>query len=129
MDTKAELKIPNIIDPLDPVKGFDLRVTDEQHVNIFPRGMTVDEFIVLAGASLELALKSAYNQMEAKVETEEDKTALRAALYDRLILITTEIAQSIYPEYVDLYEKTPEAFLEELDKKVKILNDATKDNK
>lgn len=110
-------------------KGFDLRVVEEQHVNITPIDISVDEFIVLSGAALELALKAAYNQMEDKVETDEDRTKLRAALYDRLILLTTEIAQSIYPEYVDLYEKTPEAFLAELDNKVKILNNVAKDNK
>ena len=45
-----------------------------------------------------------------------DDKELRAALYDRLILMTSHIAQEIYPEYTTLYKKTPEALLEELER-------------
>lgn len=103
-------------------KGFTLEITKEGHVEIAPQELSVDEFIVLGGAALELALKAAYNQLETKLSTDEEKTELRAALYDRLILLVSNIAQEIYPEYVELYAKTPEAFLEELDNKIKSLN-------
>lgn len=111
------------------MKGFITRKRPEGRVEIEPKDITVDEFIVLAGASLDLALRSAYNQISSKQElTEEESKELRAALYDRLILITTEIANSIYPEHVDLYEKTPEAMLASLDKRVKELKELQEQN-
>lgn len=107
------------------MKGFTIKVIKEDdRVQIIPEDLNIDEFIVLGGTSLELALKSAYNQKKPEIKDDKEDKEFRAALYDRLILITTEIAQGIYPEYVDLYNKTPEALLAELDKKVKIIKDA-----
>ena len=111
------------------MSGFTVHKQPEGRIEILPEDITVDEFIILAGASLELALKSAYNQIN---KTEEDDKELRAALYDRLILITTDIANSIYPEHIDLYDKTPEAMLESLEKRInelKELKDESKEGK
>lgn len=107
-------------------KGFKIEIKNKEQVQIEPVNLSVDEFIVLGGAGLELALKTAYNQLEEEL-TDEEKKELRAALYDRLIILVSNIAQEIYPEYTDLYAKTPEAFLAELDEKVKQLN--AKDSK
>lgn len=108
-------------------KGFKIEIKNKEQVQIEPVNLSVDEFIVLGGAGLELALKTAYNQLEEQLTTDEEKKELRAALYDRLIILVSNIAQEIYPEYVELYAKTPEAFLAELDEKVKQLN--VKDSK
>lgn len=107
-------------------KGFKIEIKNKEQVQIEPVNLSVDEFIVLGGAGLELALKTAYNQLEEEL-TDEEKKELRAALYDRLIILVSNIAQEIYPEYTELYAKTPEAFLAELDEKVKQLN--AKDSK
>lgn len=108
-------------------KGFKIEIKNKEQVQIEPVNLSVDEFIVLGGAGLELALKTAYNQLEETLSTDEEKKELRAALYDRLIILVSNIASEIYPEYVELYAKTPEAFLAELDEKVKQLN--AKDSK
>jgi hypothetical protein len=108
-------------------KGFKIEIKNKEQVQIEPVNLSVDEFIVLGGAGLELALKTAYNQLEEQLTTDEEKKELRAALYDRLIILVSNIASEIYPEYVELYAKTPEAFLAELDEKVKQLN--AKDSK
>lgn len=96
-------------------KGFTITLDE-----LKPNNITIDEFIALAGHSLQIALRTAYNSLVKDFNDNEKE--LRAALYDRLIIITTEIAQDIYPEYTELYSKTPEALLEELDRKAKELD-------
>ena len=101
-------------------KGFTVTLGDNYSVS--PENLSVDEFIVAAGTTLQVALETAYQTIKAKEElTEEQDRELRGALYDRMILITTEIAQHLYPEYTSLYEKTPEALLEVLDQKIQEL--------
>jgi hypothetical protein len=101
-------------------KGFTVTLGDNYSVS--PENLSVDEFIIAAGTTLQVALETAYHTIKAKENlTEEQDKELRGALYDRMILITSEIAQHLYPEYTDLYEKTPEALLEVLDQKIQEL--------
>lgn len=104
-------------------KGFNIRVEEDQTVKLEPINMTTDDFIILAGSAFQIALQSAYNAYKEShpgIDEATDKE-LRGALYDRMILITSEIAQDLYPEYLELYSKTPEAMLEALDQKIQEL--------
>ena len=105
---------------MSTTKGFTVTLGDNYSVS--PENLSVDEFIVAAGTTLQVALETAYQTIKAKEDlTEDQDRELRGALYDRMILITTEIAQHLYPEYTSLYEKTPEALLEVLDQKIQEL--------
>ena len=54
-------------------KGFKIEIKNKEQVQIEPVNLSVDEFIVLGGAGLELALKTAYNQLEEELTDEEKK--------------------------------------------------------
>lgn len=108
------------------MKGFTITFApigdSAEDLSVKVDDLSVDEFIVASGTALQIALDTAYKTIKAKEDlTEEQDKELRGALYDRMILITTEIAQHLYPEYTSLYEKTPEALLEVLDQKIQEL--------
>ena len=96
------------------MKGFTITVDENNTVALEQQNLTIDEFIALSGSAMQISLEAA-REFYNKDQGGDDKE-LRAALYDRLILMTSHIAQEIYPEYTTLYKKTPEALLEELER-------------
>lgn len=91
--------------------------------------MTYDEGIACSLTLLELLMVAAseavFAEAEKKGEDIED-VHIRGELYDRVVVEFSNIMNRFFPERQELYKKTPEALLEEIDSKLAILNEANK---
>lgn len=92
-------------------KSFTIKVRKESNeMELAPDNITTEEGIALALGALHILIKNACDKHGTSKE-------IRGNLYDRLVVGLSSIANDIFPEHQELYKKTPEALLAELDKR------------
>lgn len=109
-------------------KLLSLEVDEDGRVFIREANLSYDEAIATCIIATEILMVGATASiMEAKATLPElDEKEIRASLYDRAVIAFSESMNRFFPERQELYEKTPEALLAEIDAKLAILDEADK---
>lgn len=114
-------------------KYIKIEVTDNTPKVTFSEDVTYIEGIALSLHQLHFLLEalavSTINRVteeHSEVTKEEARKQIKANIYDKTVMMFSEVMNEFFPEAEELDKHTPEELLEQLDNKVKELNALSK---